>query len=120
MRDMPENVSLPSLNALRVFEAAARYMSFTEAARELHITQTAVSHQVKALEGELGVALFRRGPRRVSLTPVGRAWATELGPIFAQLQAAHRKLRGASRRGQGEVALSIIPSFASRWLVPRL
>jgi LysR family glycine cleavage system transcriptional activator len=115
-----ENTALPSLNALRVFEAAARYMSFTDASRELHITQTAVSHQVKALEGELGVALFRRGPRRVALTPVGRAWAAELGPIFAQLHAAHRKLRGASRRGHGEVALSILPSFASRWLVPRL
>jgi LysR family glycine cleavage system transcriptional activator len=119
-REPLEIVALPSLHALHVFEAAARHMSFTEAARELHITQTAVSHQVKALESELGVALFRRGPRRVALTPVGRAWAAELGPIFAQLQAAHRKLRGSSRRGHGEVALSIIPSFASRWLVPRL
>jgi LysR family glycine cleavage system transcriptional activator len=117
---MAENTTLPSLHALHVFEAAARHMSFTEASRELHITQTAVSHQVKALESELGVALFRRGPRHVALTPVGRAWAAELGPIFAQLHAAHGKLRGASRRGQGEIALSILPSFASRWLVPRL
>jgi LysR family glycine cleavage system transcriptional activator len=119
-RESAEKLPLPSLHALHVFEAAARYMSFTEAAGELHITQTAVSHQVKALESELGVALFRRGPRRVSLTAAGRAWAAELGPIFARLEAAHRKLRHASRRGQGEVALSIIPSFASRWLVPRL
>ena len=119
-RGMAENTTLPSLHALHVFEAAARHMSFTEASRELHITQTAVSHQVKALESELGVALFRRGPRHVALTPVGRAWAAELGPIFAQLHAAHGKLRGASRRGQGEIALSILPSFASRWLVPRL
>jgi LysR family transcriptional regulator, glycine cleavage system transcriptional activator len=118
--DNREKAAFPSLHALHVFEVAARRMSFTEAARELHITQTAVSHQVKALESELGVALFRRGPRRVSLTPSGRAWATELAPIFARLEAAHRKLRGASRRGQGEVALSIVPSFASRWLVPRL
>jgi len=116
----PINSALPSLHALHVFEVAARYMSFTEAARELQITQTAVSHQVKALESELGVALFRRGPRHVALTPAGRGWATELGPIFAQLHAAHRKLRGSARRGQGEVAVSIIPSFASRWLVPRL
>src|SRR3954447_12890204 len=94
-REPAQIVALPSLHALHVFEAAARHMSFTEAARELHITQTAVSHQVKALESELGVALFRRGPRRVALTPVGRAWAAELGPIFAQLQAAHRKLRGS-------------------------
>jgi LysR family glycine cleavage system transcriptional activator len=120
LRENLQMPALPSLHALHVFEAASRYMSFTEAARELHITQTAISHQVKALEGELGVALFRRGPRRVSLTPVGRAWATELGPIFAQLHAAHRKLHGASRRSEGEVALSILPSFGSRWLVPRL
>lgn len=112
--------TLPSIHAMRVFEAAARHMSFTEASHELHITQTAVSHQIKALENELGVALFRRGPRRVVLTPAGRAWANELAPIFAQLHAAHRKLRGTKRRGHGEVALSIIPSFGSRWLVPRL
>jgi LysR family glycine cleavage system transcriptional activator len=119
-RAPPPLATLPSLHALRVFEAAARHMSFTEAARELHITQTAVSHQVKALENELELALFRRGPRRISLTSAGRAWATELGPIFTQLHAAHRKLRGVPRRGHGEVAVSIIPSFGSRWLVPRL
>jgi LysR family glycine cleavage system transcriptional activator len=112
--------SLPSLHALRVFEAAARLMSFTEAAHELHVTQTAVSHQIKALEGELGVALFRRGTRQVSLTPDGRAWAKELAPLFARLHDVHRRLRGAGRARAGEVALSIIPSFASRWLVPRL
>ena len=72
---MAENTTLPSLHALHVFEAAARHMRVTEASRELHITQTAVSHQVKALESELGVALFRRGPRHVALTPVGRAWS---------------------------------------------
>src|SRR5262245_6770284 len=106
---------LPSIHALRVFEAAARYMSFTETARELCITQTAVSHQVKALENELGLALFRRAPRRVALTPAGRAWAAELAPVFAQLHAAHRKLRAVARRSEGEVAVSIIPSFCSRW-----
>ena len=111
---------LPSLHALRAFEAAARHMSFTEAAHELHVTQAAVSHQVKALEDELGAALFRRTPRQVSLTPEGRAWAAELGPIFGQLLALNRKLRGAERRGRDELALSIVPSFASRWLVPRL
>jgi LysR family glycine cleavage system transcriptional activator len=108
------------MHALRVFEVAARLMSFTEAARELHVTQTAVSHQIKALEGELGVALFRRGTRQISLTPDGRAWAQELAPLFARLHEVHRRLRGAGRARAGEVALSIIPSFASRWLVPRL
>jgi LysR family glycine cleavage system transcriptional activator len=112
--------ALPSIHALRVFEVAARCMSFTEAARELCVTQTAVSHQIKALEDELGVALFRRGTRQVTLTPEGRAWAGELAPIFAQLHAANRKLRASGPRRRDEVALSIIPSFASRWLVPRL
>lgn len=116
----PRLPPLPSIHGLRVFEAAARHMSFTEAAHELHITQTAVSHQIKALETELGLALFRRAPRRVTLTAVGRTWAAALGPIFSQLHAAHRKLRRTPARGQGEVALSIIPSFCSRWLVPRL
>jgi LysR family glycine cleavage system transcriptional activator len=111
---------LPNLHGLRVFEAAARHMSFTEAGRELCITQTAVSHQIKALESELGVALFRRSPRRVTLTPAGQAWAHELAPIFAQLDAAHRRLRIARPAGRAEIAISIIPSFGNRWLVPRL
>jgi len=112
--------SLPNLHGLRVFEAAARHMSFTEAGRELCITQTAVSHQIKALEGELGVALFRRGPRRVTLTPAGRDWALSLAPIFAQLHAVHRKLAASATRPGVEVAVSVIPSFGNRWLVPRL
>jgi len=103
-----------------VFETAARHMSFTQAARELCITQTAVSHQVKALEEELGVALFRRSPRKVALTPAGAAWASELGPIFAELHRVHRKLRPSSQGSRAVVAVSIIPSFGSRWLVPRL
>lgn len=120
-RDDPQALQppLPSLHALRVFEVAARRMSFTEASRELHVTQTAVSHQIKVLEDELGQALFRRGTRQVTLTPEGRAWAAELAPVFARLHAANRKLRAVARP-RDEVALSIVPSFASRWLVPRL
>jgi LysR family glycine cleavage system transcriptional activator len=119
-RPMAGPPPLPNLHGLRVFEAAARHMSFTEAGRELCITQTAVSHQIKALESELGVALFRRSPRRVTLTPAGQAWAHELAPIFAQLDAAHRRLRIARPVGRAEIAISIIPSFGNRWLVPRL
>jgi len=111
---------LPNLHGLRVFEAAARHMSFTQAARELCITQTAVSHQVKALEEELGVALFRRSPRRVSLTPAGAAWAGELRAIFAELHRIHHRLRSVSAASRAEVGVSIIPSFGNRWLVPRL
>jgi LysR family glycine cleavage system transcriptional activator len=116
----PDSLPLPSLHGLRVFEAAARHMSFTHAARELCISQTAVSHQIKSLEGELGMALFHRAPRRVSLTESGQAWALQLGEIFSRLRAVNRSLRRPPRRGRPEVAVSIIPSFGSRWLVPRL
>jgi LysR family transcriptional regulator, glycine cleavage system transcriptional activator len=112
--------ALPSLNALRAFEAAARHMSFTRAARELAVTQTAVSHQVKLLEEELGVILFRRSPRQIALTSAGRAWAAELGEIFARLEALNRRLRQKVEAARPTVSVSVIPSFGSRWLVPRL
>jgi LysR family glycine cleavage system transcriptional activator len=111
---------LPSLNALQAFEAAARHQSFTRGAAELGVTQTAVSHQVRALELELGVALFRRSPQRVSLTPEGRAWAAELAAVFERLRDANHKLRQPTPSSRPAVAISIIPSFGSRWLVPRL
>jgi len=71
---------LPSLHALHVFEVAARLGSFTKAAVELRVTQTAVSHQIKQLEDELGALLFRRTGRGLLLTPVGQAWQAELRP----------------------------------------
>ncbi|HWA71754.1 MAG TPA: transcriptional regulator GcvA [Polyangiaceae bacterium] len=116
----PLRPNLPSLHGLRVFEAVARQMSFTNAARELSVTQTAVSHQIKSLEAELGVALFRRSPRRIALTEHGKSWALELGEVFARLHAINRKLRGEVSAKGRVLAISIIPSFASRWLVPRL
>ena len=112
--------ALPSLNALRAFEAVARHMSFTRAARELAVTQTAVSHQVKLLEQELGVTLFRRSPRQIVLTGAGRAWAAELGEIFARLEALNKRLRQRVEAARPAVSVSVIPSFGSRWLVPRL
>jgi LysR family glycine cleavage system transcriptional activator len=111
---------LPSLHGLRVFEATARHMSFTEAARELCISQTAVSHQIKALESELGVRLFFRSPRRIELTDSGKAWALALGEVFSRLHAINRRLREPARAARPEVAVSIVPSFGARWLVPRL
>jgi LysR family transcriptional regulator, glycine cleavage system transcriptional activator len=116
----PKPLPLPSLNALLVFETAARHQSFTRAAAELGVTQTAVSHQVKALEGELGVVLFRRSPRRLVLTGDGQAWAAELQRIFYRLREVNTKLRSAASSERPLVAVSIIPSFAARWLVPRL
>src|SRR5262245_9328484 len=111
---------LPSLNALLAFEAAARHGSFTRAAAELGVTQTAISHQVRALEHDLGVALFRRSPQRIHLTPEGQAWATELSVVFARLREANRRLRAPRGSARDVVSVSIIPSFGARWLVPRL
>jgi LysR family transcriptional regulator, glycine cleavage system transcriptional activator len=119
--DARRRAPLPSLNALLAFETAARHSSFTRAAVELGVTQTAVSHQVRALEQDLGTALFRRTPQRISLTADGQAWATELGVVFGRLHEANerlRKPRGTTTRPA--VSVSIIPSFGSRWLVPRL
>jgi LysR family glycine cleavage system transcriptional activator len=117
---LPRRLALPSLHGLYVFEAAARHLSFTEAARELAVSQTAVSHQIKALENELSTPLFRRTKRQVELTEEGRAWALELGEIFSRLHATNRRLRQAPRSRRGAVTLSVTPSFGSRWLVPRL
>jgi LysR family glycine cleavage system transcriptional activator len=113
-------MSLPSLNALQAFEAAARHGSFTVAAGELGVTQTAVSHQVKSLEEELGVSLFRRSPRRLTLTAEGQAWAAELRSIFQRLRDANQRLRAAALARRPVVAVTTIPSFGARWLVPRL
>jgi LysR family glycine cleavage system transcriptional activator len=113
-------LALPSLNALQAFEAAARHASFTRAASELGVTQAAVSHQVRGLEEHLSMSLFRRGPRGVALTPDGERWATELALVFAQLRDAHARLRQPRDASRPAVSVSIVPSFAARWLVPRL
>jgi LysR family glycine cleavage system transcriptional activator len=114
---MPE---LPSLHALHVFEVAARLGSFTRAALELHVTQTAVSHQIKQLEGELGLPLFRRSGRGLTLTAAGLAWQAELAAIFGKLRDANRRLRRRESSERSLVSLTTIPSFGARWLVPRL
>jgi LysR family glycine cleavage system transcriptional activator len=108
------------LTALQAFEAAARHESFTRAAQELGVTQTAISHQVKALESEFGVPLFRRAPRRLSLTTAGKAWAAELLVVFQRLRDANLRLRAGGDHNRPVVAVSILPSFGARWLVPRL
>ncbi len=109
---------LPPLNALRAFEAGARHLSFTKAAEELFVTQAAVSHQVKLLEQDLGVALFRRMTRKLALTAEGRRL---LGPVGAALEAI-AEAAGALRAGAGggTLTLSLTPTFGVRWLAPRL
>jgi LysR family glycine cleavage system transcriptional activator len=109
---------LPPLNALRVFEAAARHLSFKEAAQELHITQAAVSHQVKSLEEYLGVQLFRRSARGVSLTDAARACLPKLREGFDALAGAVEMIR--ERGEEAELVITAPPVFTARWLMPRL
>jgi LysR family glycine cleavage system transcriptional activator len=109
---------LPPLNALRVFEAAARHLSFKEAAAELHITQAAVSHQVKSLEEYLGVDLFRRAGRGVQLTEAAKACLPRLREGFDALAAAVEMIR--ERGGEAELVITSPPVFTARWLMPRL
>ena len=109
---------LPPLNALRVFEAAARHLSFKEAATELSITQAAVSHQVKSLEEYLGVELFRRAGRGVQLTEAARACLPRLRDGFDSLAAAVEMIR--ERAAETELQITAPPVFTARWLMPRL
>lgn len=108
--------SLPSLAGLEAFEAVARNASFTRAARELHVTQSAVSHRVRALEAQLGVALFVRG-RRLELTDAGRTLRDAVHDGFTLLREGVQRLE---RARTGTITVSCSPSFAIRWLVPRL
>ena len=109
---------LPSLTSLRAFEAAARHLSFTSAAEELHVTQAAISHQVKSLERELGQRLFRRLPRRLLLTEEAQVLLPVLQDSFDRIADAVTRLSERSRRGALDVTLR--PFFAARWLSPRL
>jgi LysR family glycine cleavage system transcriptional activator len=109
--------SLPSLPALRVFEAAGRHRSFTLAADELHVTTSAVSRQIRALEEELGRRLFERLPRGLELTREGATYLAQVGDALRRLEQASASIRGGKRR---TLRLSVLPSFAGNWLVPRL
>jgi len=112
------NRRLPPLAALRAFDAAARHLSFKQAAEELNVTPAAISQQIRALEEDVGVRLFRRLPRALELTEAGRAAAPILGEGFARLAEAAGAMRAAvpSRT----ITVSAAPSFAAKWLVPRL
>jgi LysR family glycine cleavage system transcriptional activator len=107
----------PSLHALRAFEAAARRLSFTGAANELHVSQAAISRHVRALEKDVGRTLFRRLHRAVELTAPGRQFAAELAAGFLRIQRAVEAVRGITTR---RLRLTVEPGFAARWLVPRL
>ncbi|BFM50724.1 LysR family transcriptional regulator [Marinomonas sp. THO17] len=107
---------LPSLNAIRAFEASARLGSFKDAAIELHVTATAISHQIRGLEEKLNIRLFERQTRKVILTPEGKILA----------EAAHQSLQGLLakinylQKAPNDLTISTTNSFASKWLVPNL
>ncbi|MEM7206393.1 MAG: LysR substrate-binding domain-containing protein [Pseudomonadota bacterium] len=111
-------MNLPSLKALRAFEAAARYLSFSRAGDELHVTHAAISHQIRLLEDWFGVPLFERHGRSIRLTKEGMTLShhaskslSELSFICAGLKATHAK---------EQIRVGCIPSIASRWLIPNL
>ena len=106
------------LDHLRSFEAVARRAGFGAAAEELHVTQSAVSRQIKSLEEELGAPLFTRGTRRVELTQAGQLLLRAITPALGRIDTAVRQIR--QLRGRAQVSLSTFPSFASLWLLPRL
>jgi DNA-binding transcriptional LysR family regulator len=109
---------LPSLNALRAFEAAARLESMSRAAVELHVTHGAVSRQIRALESELGVALFAREGRGLALTPAGRQLRDGVAGAFDLLRQSCARLRRESR--QAPLVLGCSGSVLARWVIPRL
>lgn len=109
--------ALPPLDALRAFEAAARCLSFTRAAEELFVTQSAVSKQVIALEAALGVPLFERRPRALLLTPAGERLQRAVELAFAELRSVATELRGGD---EPTITLATTQAFASFWLIPRL
>jgi LysR family glycine cleavage system transcriptional activator len=109
---------LPPLNALKAFEAAARHESFTRAAEELFVTQGAVSHQVKALETELGVKLFNRERQRLIITEGGREYLVGVRDALDRIALATERL--LQRQNAGVLTVSTSPDFAAKWLVHRL
>jgi LysR family glycine cleavage system transcriptional activator len=118
MSEAPMLRRLPSLNALKAFEAAARHESFTRAAEELFVTQGAVSHQVKALEAELGFKLFNRERQRLVITDAGREYLNVVRDAFDRIALGTARL--TQRQSSGVLTVSTSPDFAAKWLVHRL
>lgn len=110
---------IPSIEALIAFEAAARHLSFTRSADELALTQSAVGRQVAILEEYLGVALFNRVKKRLSLTEVGQLYANQVRENLARMERDTLAAM-AHRDAGGILELAVIPTFATRWLIPRL
>ena len=112
------NVPMPPFPALRAFHAAARHGQFRSAAKELGVTESAISHQVRRLEDFLHLRLFDRGGPRVRLTAAGARFFQEVDPAIVRIREATRALIGPMERAR--VALTLPPSLATLWLIPRL
>lgn len=108
---------LPSLNGLRAFEAVARHLSFTQAAAELNVTQTAISHQIRRLEDELGLRLFVRKSRALALTPKAKEYLPGVRAAFNDLRLATDRLK---RKDDNVLTISTLASLAAKWLLPQL
>lgn len=109
---------LPPLSALRAFASAGRHLSFQRAAAELAVTPTAISHQIKRLEEDLGTPLFRRMTRKLQLTEAGRTLLPEVAGAFDRLQSAVERLKASG--DSGTLTVSALVTLAYRWLAPRL
>ena len=109
----------PSMSLLLAFDASARHLSFTRAAQDLYLTQSAVSRQVQALETLLGVPLFVREQRKIALTGAGAAYHREVAVALQRIRSGSLQAI-ASRSGSGSLHLAALPTFASKWLLPRL
>ena len=110
---------IPNMGALMAFEAAARHESFTHAAKELFLTESAVSRQIATLESNLGVRLFVRSKQRVVLTRAGRLYGTQVRRSLETLDRDTLSII-AHGSGGGYLELAVLPTFASQWLIPRL
>ena len=115
---MSESSRTPSLNALRAFVAAGKRLNLRAAAADLHVTPSALSHQIRALEEQLGVKLFERSRRGLSLTAAGKALHPRIASAFADIHDALREIR--PRKASGAITVSMLSTFAMRWFIPRL
>lgn len=109
---------IPPLSALKAFEAMARLERVNAVAKELHLTHGAVSHQLKSLEDMVGVALFERSARQLTLTEAGRTYAYQVRHSLEELSQATQKLKKSTLKDT--LSLGVLPSFATHWLIPRL
>ena len=108
----------PSISTLCAFDAVARTLNFTDAAKELSLTQSAVSRQINALETQLDCVLFIRNTRIISLSPIGQEYLSEIAPALTQIRNA--SLNALSKNNQRSATIALLPTFGTRWLMPRI